>query len=301
MAHSSVLQIMSNPTYNKQMLEMTQLMATKPGELAKATQGLSHEDVKHSSDKKSPDELIVEQLNRCLKERKPVSNFSESYTIEHMTEITIKNNIADLILWKNGDFRKGTKDGCFRMESQDMFRTVGTGIRWVADKEGNEHLQHVETKQAAIILTKNMGTLNDFGFTRKTAYPNIMTSEAQPTGIDLTKYIEKTDVYKTATPEEQAWMLKVTELPKSNNACKAIKQTELKGSPDKTEKAETTPEKPKYQKGKSGKDNHKNSHYQKGKHGSPGKRYSRDIPDKDRYLNMEVSIGEQDRIEIDSY
>lgn len=301
MAYGSTLAIMNNPKYNAQMKKMTMLMTSKPGELAKLTQGLSHEGQKHSAAEEDKEQLIIKQLDRCLKERKPVSSFNGNYTIEKMTETAIQDNMANLIMWNNGDFRKGTKDGCFRMESRNMFQTVGTGIRWVADREGNEHLQHVETKQAAIILTKNMGTINEFGFTRKTSYPNIMTEEAQPTGINLAKYIEKTDVYKTATPEEQEWMKKVTELPKQNLACKTIKQTALKQKDDEASK-DKTDEKPdrkndKQSEGKGNKHNGKHGHKKYGN--KPYRNNDRRIPDnvKKQYLDiMRNNIGEADRM-----
>lgn len=298
MAYGSTLAIMNNPRYNAQMQKMTMLMASKPGELAKLTQGLSHEGQKHAVAEEDPEQLIVKQLDRALKERKPVSSFNGRYSIEKMTETAIQDNMANLIMWNNGDLRKGTKDGCFRMESRNMFQTVGTGIRWVADRDGNEHLQHVETKQAAIILTKNMGTINEFGFTRKTSYPNIMTDEAQPTGINLARYIEKTDVYKTATPEEQEWMKKVTELPKTNLACKAIKQNDLKQRDEETKKDTPQESTDKDQKGgkKSGKGYNKHGH---GKYNKSYKNNDRRIPDsiKKKYLDMaQQSVGDVDRM-----
>lgn len=292
--YGSTLAIMNNPKLNAQMQKMSKLMASQPGELARLTQGLSHEAEKHAVTD-DPEKLIVKQLDRALKERKPVSSFNGRYSIDKMTETAIQDNMANLIMWNNGNYKMGTKDGCFRMESRNMFQTVGTGIRWVADREGNEHLQHVETKQAAIILTKNMGSINEFGFTRKTSYPNIMTDEAQPTGINLAKYIERTDAYKTATPDEQAWMRKVTELPKQNITCKPIKQTELKArdSEDAEQKHDDGKKKQDNRNYRNNRNRHKNRC-----HGNY--RNNRQIPEsiKKQYLGLDgnSSIGEPDRM-----
>lgn len=297
--YGSTLAIMNNPKLNAQMQKMSMLMASHPGELARLTQGLSHEAEKHAVTD-DPEELIVRQLDRALKERKPVSSFNRRYSIDKMTETAIQDNMANLIMWNNGNYKMGTKDGCFRMESRNMFQTVGTGIRWVADREGNEHLQHVETKQAAIILTKNMGSINEFGFTRKTSYPNIMTEEAQPTGINLAKYIERTDAYKTATPDEQAWMKKVTELPKQNITCKPIKQTELKARDGQDAEQKHDERQDGGDKNRQDGRNHKNHRnaYRNRPYKTP--RNNRQIPDsvKKQYLSLDggSSIGEPDRM-----
>lgn len=289
MAYESTLTVMNNPKLNAQMQKLTRLMANNPGELARRTQGLSHENQKHASEHEDPEQLIVKQLDRCLKERKPVSSFNGRYTIEKMTETAIQDNMATLIMWNSGKKSMGTTDGCLRVESRNMFQTVGSGIRWVADRNGNEHLQHVETKQAAIILTKNMGTINEFGFTRKTSYPNIMTEEAIPTGINLAKYVEKTDAYKNATPKEQEWMKQVTELSKQNITHKPIKQSQLREQNEQKNQPEKKPEEK--QPGKKKQNGHNNNH--KYRHND------RRIPDsvKKQYLNMgKSSIGEPDRM-----
>lgn len=200
--------------YGSHQKELLKTARFQPSRLMKAinegTMWDSVNDLTHIHDhvNQSPEQLIETLYNGTDKD--VVSTFSNDETMQLCVEEALTYYAEEIAIWLS-ESPTITEPVELRIELGDEewedfpeIQPKGTGIIRNTD---NNTVAEYETNIYSVILTKAPPhAYSDFGFTVRTAYPNLRQYGAQPTGKDLRPHLHETNYYKRAEPVEKAYL-----------------------------------------------------------------------------------------------
>ena len=143
-------------------------------------------------------------------EKDVVSTFSNDATMKLCIEEAITLYAEEIAIWLSNshDF---TEPAELRFEmgddEWDDYPDIQPKGHGVIRNRKNNTVAAYQTNIYSVILTKTPPHIySEYGFTVRTAYPNLTQYGAEPTGTDLRDALYKTQKYKNANPIEKAYL-----------------------------------------------------------------------------------------------
>lgn len=143
-----------------------------------------------------------QMMTRLFSDTKAASTFEDEDNAQYLIKEAMYNAADEIIAWQ--ETAKQWDDHAFDVKlDADDYGTVGRGFRL---NQQDNMIREETTDTLRFVLMKDKHA--DFGFTLKTAYPNMYSYEGtEATGRDLSDVVKETSQYQDAGAVKQAYLL----------------------------------------------------------------------------------------------
>lgn len=147
-------------------------------------------------------EQVIAEGRNFRQQNKSISAFHQDFPVEDAIAETLLQNANRIEAWLNNPNSSPSEAFCTAFPDKE------TGKGFINDRLTNR-LAEYTTDGIRVILRKHNNSA--LGFSLVTAYPEMWTTDVQPTGRDLSELIRQTKQYQEGDPLYQTFLLERTQ------------------------------------------------------------------------------------------